>query len=242
MVPVEPAAEPTGRETATGAPGRPSGISEPYGAGQLRAPGAHHCNDGGMLSGLRKDLTVVRPPLMSVRTTALLLAPVWLGFAGGALLGRPLDGLLAALGGYIVLFGGGEPPRPRLHTQLFVAAGQLAALALGMSVAHSTWLTLLAYVGAALVMVVVTRRGLDPGPPGPYFFVLMVGAGTLLIPVGAVARVLPVVALAAPWPCSPRSSTAGWNATPHSRTLPQRRPSAPGASWRGSSPRSCRPC
>ncbi|MGH8141368.1 MAG: hypothetical protein ACREU2_02430 [Steroidobacteraceae bacterium] len=60
---------------------------------------------------------------MSVRTTALLLAPVWIGFLGGVACGRPTDGLLVALGGYIILFGNGQPARRRLPVQVFATAG-----------------------------------------------------------------------------------------------------------------------
>ena len=54
------------------------------------------CDDGRVLAAVRCDLTAVRPPLMSVRTTVLLLAPVWAGFLAGAVLRRPVDGLLVA--------------------------------------------------------------------------------------------------------------------------------------------------
>ena len=83
---------------------------------------------------------------MSARTTCLLLAPVWMGFFGGAAFERPAEGLLVALGGYVVLFGNGKPARQRLTIQLFVAAGLLTSVAVGMLVAgdlplifSSTW-------------------------------------------------------------------------------------------------------
>ena len=131
---------------------------------------------------------------MSVRTTTLLVTPVWTGFIGGALLGRPLDGLLVALGSYIVLFAGSQPAGRRLRIHLFAAAGLLACITLGMVVGRSLWSTLVAYVVVAVVMVLVTARWFDPGPPGPYFFVLMVGGGTLLTPLGGVVRVVALVA------------------------------------------------
>lgn len=52
-----------------------------------------------------------------------------------------------------------------------------------MAAGGSALLTWLAYLGSAVLAVLVTRR-VDPGPPGPYFFVLMVGGGTLLGGVG----------------------------------------------------------
>jgi hypothetical protein len=147
------------------------------------------------MPGVIRDLTAVRPSLMSARTTALLLAPVWAGLLVGAIVRRPLDGLLVALGAYIVLFGGGQPGRARLRIHLFATAGLLTCIALGMSVVGSAWSVLLAYAGVALIAAVLTAKWFDPGPPGPYFFVLMVGAGTLLTPVGNPARVVPVVAV-----------------------------------------------
>lgn len=153
------------------------------------------CNNQRMLDGLLRDLAAVRPPLMSVRTTALLVAPVWIGFLGGAASGRPADGLLVALGGYIVLFGNGQPVRQRLPIQLFAAAGLLASVAFGMLVGGSVWWTLLAYVATSAAMALFAARLFDPGPPGPYFFVLMVGGGTLLTPLGGIGRVEPVIAV-----------------------------------------------
>lgn len=98
-------------------------------------------------------------------------------------LGRPLEGLLVALGAYIVLFGGGQPLRARLRAYTIAGLGLLGSVALGMAAGGSALLTWLAYLGSAVLAVLVTRR-VDPGPPGPYFFVLMVGGGTLLGGVG----------------------------------------------------------
>lgn len=130
-----------------------------------------------------RALVTFRPPLMSRRTTLLLVSPVWFGFIVFTALGRPLEGLLVALGAYIVLFGGGQPLRARLRAYAIAALGLLGAVALGMAAGGSALLTWLAYLGSAVLAVLVTRR-LDPGPPGPYFFVLMVGGGTLLGGVG----------------------------------------------------------
>lgn len=128
---------------------------------------------------------------MSRRTTLLLVSPVWFGFIVFTALGRPLEGLLVALGAYIVLFGGGQPLRARLRAYTIAGLGLLGSVALGMAAGGSALLTWLAYLGSAVLAVLVTRR-VDPGPPGPYFFVLMVGGGTLL---GGVGLGIPVTLL-----------------------------------------------
>lgn len=116
----------------------------------------------------------ITPPLMPVRTTALLVAPVWAALVVDAALGRPISGLLVALGAYIVLFGGGQPLRPRLRAYGIAAVGMLVAVTIGVLVGEHQLATWLAYLGVSVVAVLLCRY-LDPGPPGPYFFVLMVG-------------------------------------------------------------------
>ena len=88
-----------------------------------------------------------------------------------------------ALGSYVVLFGGGRPVGERVRAYLISAIGLVLAVAAGMVVGHSTWWTLAAYLVVSVVAVLVTRL-VDPGPPGPYFFVLMLGGGTLLTGTG----------------------------------------------------------
>ena len=137
-------------------------------------------HDGAVIPAtLRQSLLTVKPPLMARRTTLLLCAPVWLGLIGGTALGAPIQGVLVALGAYVVLFGAGQPLRPRLRAYAIAAVGLLASVALGMVVAPSLPGTWAAYLATAVLAVAVTRR-IDPGPPGAYFFVLMVGGGTLL--------------------------------------------------------------
>lgn len=116
---------------------------------------------------------------MSWRTTLFLVAPVWSGLIACTAAGAPLAGLLVALGAYIVLFGGGQPVWPRLRAYAIAAVGLLVTVALGMVVAHSPLLTWASYLATAVVAV-ASARWIDPGPPGAYFFVLMVGGGTLL--------------------------------------------------------------
>ena len=137
-------------------------------------------HDGGVLpTSLRQSLLTIRPPSMFWRTTLFLVAPVWSGLIACTAAGAPLAGLLVALGAYIVLFGGGQPVWPRLRAYAIAAVGLLVTVALGMVVAHSPLLTWASYLATAVVAV-ASARWIDPGPPGAYFFVLMVGGGTLL--------------------------------------------------------------
>jgi len=91
-----------------------------------------------------------------------------------------------ALGSYVVLFGGGRPVGERVRAYLISAIGLVLAVASGMVVGGSTWWTLAAYLVVSVVSVVavLVTRLVDPGPPGPYFFVLMLGGGTLLTGTG----------------------------------------------------------
>lgn len=145
--------------------------------------GATSTDSGQTPRSWARDLLRIKPPLMPVRTTLLLVAPVWLAFIAFTALDQPIRGLLVALGAYIVLFGGGQPLRPRLRSYLIAAIGLLAAVTLGLLVGGHPLLTWLAYLASAVAAVLICRR-LDPGPPGPYFFVLMVGGGTLLTATG----------------------------------------------------------
>lgn len=131
----------------------------------------------------KSDLLRIKPPLMPVRTTLLLVAPVCLAFIVFTALNQPIRGLLVVLGAYIVLFGGGQPVQPRLRSYLIAAIGLHAAVTLGLLVGGHPLLTWLAYLAASVAAVLICRR-FDPGPPGPYFFVLMVGGGTLLTATG----------------------------------------------------------
>lgn len=139
----------------------------------------------------KSDLLRIKPPVMPVRTTLLLVALVWLAFIVSTAVGQPISGLLVALGAYIVLFGGGQPLRPRLRAYGIAAAGLLVAVTIGVLVGEHPLATWLAYLGVSVVAVLVCRY-LDPGPPGPYFFVLMLGGGTLLTATG---MGLPVILL-----------------------------------------------
>lgn len=130
-----------------------------------------------------KALVTFRPPLMSWRTTLFLVAPVWFGLIFFTAIGQPIHGLLVALGAYIVLFGGGMPWKPRLRAYVIAAVGLVVSVVVGMMNADSLLHTWEAYLAVALVAVVASLW-LDPGPPGPYFFVLMVGGGLLLGPAG----------------------------------------------------------
>lgn len=143
-----------------------------------------------------RELIEVRPGSMPWRDNLRLVAPVFVALIGFTVAGELLDGLLVALGAYIVLFGAGQPGRRRLRTFLVVAALMLASITCGVAAAGSLTLTTLGYVGVAAVAVVASIV-VDIGPPGPYFFPLMLGGGTLLgAGAGAgLADIVPYIAL-----------------------------------------------
>ena len=126
-----------------------------------------------------RELFAMRPPLMSWQDNLRLIAPVYLALIGFSMAGQFIHGLIVALGGYIVLFGGGQAARLRLKVYLAVSALMLLAVTLGVLSAASFPLTVLTYLAVALAAVIVNIL-LGLGPPGPYFFVLMVSGGATL--------------------------------------------------------------
>ncbi len=141
------------------------------------------------------QLIDVGPPVMERLVNARLLAPVWLALIGFSLAGSFVDGLLVALGAYIVLFGAGQPPKRRLLTFATCAVMLLLSITCGMLAAGSSGWVLLSYLGIAVLATAVDVV-IPLGPPGPYFFVLMVGGGTLLGPSGlSLGHTLPLLAL-----------------------------------------------
>ncbi len=106
----------------------------------------------------------------AVRAAIALGLPV----AIAALLGVPHLGYTAAVGSFAALYGGTLPARERAKAVPFVAAGLIAAAALGVAVGWSRPLTVL---GLALVAIIaaVLVYGFSVGPPGVMFFVLVYG-------------------------------------------------------------------
>lgn len=121
----------------------------------------------------------IGPPVMSVRDRLRLGLATILILVGSALLGRFIDGLLIGLGTYTVLFGA-IPSRPhRARVMASAGIGLIAAVGVGVAVSSSLALTLGAFVLAAFAGLALDTA-MRLGPPGPYFFVLMVGGGTII--------------------------------------------------------------
>ena len=112
---------------------------------------------------------------LGLPTIALLVVP--------ALFGHFLLGLLMGLGSYSVLFGAVPRRRHRAVVMAVTGVGLVAAVCAGVAVSGSLAASLAAYVIAAFLGVVLDEV-VPLGPPGPYFFVLMLGGGTLLTGTG----------------------------------------------------------
>lgn len=117
-------------------------------------------------------LSPSRGPRWPVATQAALgiAAPI----AVMTLLGDAPLGYVAASGAFTVLFAGSAPAVDRVRVLPFIAAGLIAAAALGTAVAGNPWLV---SVGVVLVSIVSAALcfGFRLGPPGPLFFVLVFG-------------------------------------------------------------------
>lgn len=90
------------------------------------------------------------------------------------LAGRPDLGLIFAPGAFTVLYGPTAPARFRLKLMGLAGLGLVAAASLGTWTAGYPALGLAAMVAAAIVATFVCAA-LKVGPPGPYFFPLVVG-------------------------------------------------------------------
>lgn len=128
------------------------------------------------MTGLRQRLWGLKPPVLTLAERARLGLPtiaVLIGFAVG---GHFLTGLLVGLGTYTVLFGTLPDRHYRARVMLVAGIGLLLSVCLGVAAADSLALTLVVYVTVGLAAAAVDHA-LPLGPPGPYFFLLMAGAG-----------------------------------------------------------------
>ncbi len=95
------------------------------------------------------------------------------------LAGHPSLGLLCGPGAFTVLYGPNTPARFRLKLMSAAGAGFVTAGVLGTATAGSPVASVLAMVAVAVVSAVVCAA-LKVGPPGAYFFALVVGvAGSM---------------------------------------------------------------
>ena len=125
--------------------------------------------------GLRWE---VRPPTRwPIAARASLAVAICLTVT--TLAGHHTWGLLTGTGVFTVLYGAGRPLRSRVRVLLLVAVGLVSCMALGTLASGNA---ILSVVVTALVGAVATflAHALRLGPPGAFFFVLVVGIGGYL--------------------------------------------------------------
>ncbi|NLG21723.1 MAG: FUSC family protein [Actinomycetales bacterium] len=125
--------------------------------------------------GLRWEL---RPPTrwpVALRAALAIAIPLTIA----TLAGHQSWGLLCGTGTFTVLYGAGRPLRSRIRLLVLVAVGLIAGMALGVLVSGNLLLsiTTTALVGAGATFL---AQALRVGPPGAFFFVLVVGIGGYL--------------------------------------------------------------
>ena len=96
-----------------------------------------------------------------------------------SLLGQQQLGVIASTGGFTALYLSNRPRRERAALLPFIAGGLVAAGALGVAVAGSTILSLLALFALTVVASIILL-GFGAGPPGGLFFMLVAGASIRL--------------------------------------------------------------
>lgn len=116
---------------------------------------------------------------VALRTMLSVVVPASVGLAAG----RFDLGLLAAVGGFASLFGGGRPYAYRARLLVLVSLGEAVAVALGIWAEQLPWLGV---VAVTLIAVVATWVCLAFAVvPGAYQFVLCCATGTVLHAQGA---------------------------------------------------------
>ena len=95
----------------------------------------------------------------------------------GWLLGDLTAGLIATLGAFTALYGGGRPYVNRAQLLAVIALSLSAAVGLGMWVAAIPWVGVLT-VAAIASTATLLCNALDVGPPGAYQFGLVCAIGT----------------------------------------------------------------
>lgn len=147
------------------------------GAGRRARRGAEQLASAAItpFRGLRWE---VRPPTrwpVALRASIAIGIPLTIATAAG----HQAWGLLCGTGTFTVLYGAGRPLRSRIRVLVLVALGLVAGMSLGVLVSGSLVLSILA---TAVVGAVATflAHALRLGPPGAFFFVLIVGIGGYL--------------------------------------------------------------
>ncbi len=102
--------------------------------------------------------------------------------AAGVWTGHPSAGLMATLGAFTALYGGGRPYASRAIALALVACAFAAAVMFGLWLEGRPWLVVPALAAVAMLATWLCNA-VRLGPPGAYMFVLACAAGTAL-PVG----------------------------------------------------------
>lgn len=125
--------------------------------------------------GLRWE---VRPPTRwptAVRASLAIAIPLTIA----TLAGHQAWGLLCGTGTFTVLYGAGRPLRSRIRVLFLVALGLIASMSLGALVSGNLVLAIAATMAVGAVATFLSHA-LRLGPPGAFFFVLIVGIGGYL--------------------------------------------------------------
>ncbi|WP_114905688.1 FUSC family protein [Ornithinimicrobium murale] len=147
------------------------------GARRRAVRGAEHLASAAItpFRGLRWE---VRPPTrwpVALRAAIAIAIPLSIATAAG----HQAWGLLCGTGIFTVLYGPGRPLRSRIRVLVLVALGLVGGMSLGILVSGNLLLSILAtaFVGAVATFL---SHALRLGPPGAFFFVLIVGIGGYL--------------------------------------------------------------
>lgn len=136
------------------------------------------------LRGVVRDLFQLRPAIpgrwrTALRSAICMATPILAGW----LAGDTPAGLMAAIGGFTGMYGGGRPYLSRAQLLAVVAVGLAIAISVGLMIGGSPALIILS-VAVTAMLATWLSNALQIGPPGAYMFVMALATGTAL-PVAA---------------------------------------------------------
>lgn len=113
--------------------------------------------------------------LTALRGGLCMGAPILVGW----LAGDSAAGLMACIGGFTGMYGGGRPYLSRARLLALIAVGLAIAISVGLWAGNIVWA---AIVSVALTAMLATwlSNALQIGAPGAYMFVLAMAAGTAI--------------------------------------------------------------
>jgi uncharacterized membrane protein YccC len=113
--------------------------------------------------------------MFALRAAICMGVPILTGW----LMGNTPAGLMASIGGFTSLYGSGRPYLSRARHLGAIALAFALAVTLGLSVAPSPWLVVIAVASIAMIATWLSNA-LQIGPPGAYLFTLACAAGTAM--------------------------------------------------------------